>query len=205
MNILRLSTLSLIFAIAVMTLGYVNSSSAAPKDCVENDPRGKCNPKPGDDGPATTFSVEMRPGDVDGADGLVTSDGACGTTEGTCAGSSCKDLDVTIPNRCVTVEDVCFITGPTGCPVTLRAFALLVRANKSDMVIFFTDGEIEGTNNTGDVYVSDRLPVTISRSNDGSITVEVNESDQNLTKANGQGKETLLGPIAIGVIVYTPD
>ncbi len=42
MNILRLSTLSLTLAIAFVTLGYVNSSSAAPKTCAEH-PRPSCD------------------------------------------------------------------------------------------------------------------------------------------------------------------
>lgn len=42
-----------------MTLGYANPAFAAPKDCVENDPRGGCNPKPGDDATEITYDVEL--------------------------------------------------------------------------------------------------------------------------------------------------
>ena len=49
MNILRLSTLSLTLAIAVMTLGYVNSSSAAKKDIDCTDPSSHPSCKPSDD------------------------------------------------------------------------------------------------------------------------------------------------------------
>ena len=48
MNILRLSTLSLTLVMAVITLGYVNSSSAAPKTCEEH-PRPSCDGEGGGD------------------------------------------------------------------------------------------------------------------------------------------------------------
>ncbi len=196
MNILRLSTLSLTLAIAVFALSY-NPSFADKPDNDKHDHGG------GDD-PATVFSVEMQPGDVGAADGLVISDGvACGTAEGTGPGELDVSFPASIAEGCVTVTDVFFITGPTGGPLTLRAFALDARVNKSDMLIFFTDGEIMGNTNTGDVYVSERLPVTISR-NGSIITVEVNLSGQELRKANKPTKGDLVGTIAIGEIVYTP-
>ena len=52
--------------------------------------------------------------------------------------------------------------------------------------------------------VSDRLPATINRSNDGSITVTVNESGRFVEKNHQPDKGDLVGPIAIGEIVYTP-
>ena len=145
----------------------------------------------------------MRPGDVvDAADGLLTSDTACGTTED----QGQRELDVSFPasiaEGCVTVTNVPFISPPTGT-VTLRAFALNVRSNKSDVLIFFTDGEIIGKTNTGGVYVSERLPATISRN--GLITVEVGLSGLNVEKNHQPNKGDLVGPIAIGKIVYTPN
>ena len=62
MSILRLSTLSLSLAIAVFALGYVNSSSAAPKNC-DTHPRPACNPDPDPDPdpPSTiTYTAELR-------------------------------------------------------------------------------------------------------------------------------------------------
>lgn len=47
MNILRLSTFSLVLALAVVTLGYVGSASADPKPCEPGDPRGFCQSDPG--------------------------------------------------------------------------------------------------------------------------------------------------------------
>ena len=195
MNILRLSTLSVTLAIAVFALGYANPSFA---DKPPHDHGG------GDD-PATVFSVEMHPGDVGGADGLLTSNGVdCGTTEDL----GQRELDAGFPaleeGGCVTV-DVFFITPPTGGPLTLRAFGLIVRSNKSDVLIFLTDGEIIDGHlvpDTAGVYVSERLPATISRN--GSITVEVGLSDLNVVKNHQPGKGDLVGPIAIGIIVYTP-
>ncbi len=94
--------------------------------------------------------------------------------------------------------------------MTLRAFALNVRSNKSDVLIFFTDGQIISGHNTGGVYVSGRLPVTISP--DGSspsgstpFTVKVNMDGLAVEKNHQPRKGELVGPIAIGEIVYTPD
>ena len=178
-----------------MTLGYANPSFAAPKKC-DGAPVGTPGCGTGED-PATTFSVEMKPGTVADEEGLVLSNGACGTTEGENRGAS-------FPKECVTVEDVFFITGPTGGPLTLRAFLLEVRVNKLDMLIFFTDVPIESSSPVPNdsVYVSDRLPVTIS--GNGSITVKVNMSGLALIKAHQPRKRDLVGPIAIGTIVFTP-
>ena len=54
MNIVRISTLSLTLAIVVVTLGFVNSSSAAPKNCEER-------PRPGCDDPAV-YMAELTMG-----------------------------------------------------------------------------------------------------------------------------------------------
>jgi hypothetical protein len=60
MSILRLSTLSLALAIGVMTLGYVNSSSAAPKNC-DTHPRPACDPDPDPEPPSTiTYKAELK-------------------------------------------------------------------------------------------------------------------------------------------------
>ena len=189
MNILRLSTLSVTLAIAVFALGYANPSFA---DKPPHDHGG------GDD-PATVFSVEMQPGTMSNKAGLVTSAGvACGTTENL----GQRELDASFPDLCVTVTGVNVIP-PDGAPLTLRAFGLIVRSNRSDVLIFFTDGHVMGTTNTGGVYVSERLPATISRN--GSITVKVNLSDLAVEKNHQPRKGELVGPIAIGEIVYTPD
>ena len=207
MNILRLSALSL--TIVLFTLGglILPESTTLAHHCKGGHWKPACDDPapPGSDGGDTEFMVEMQRGTWLGPEpeGLVTSDGvACGSTEGQGQG----ELDVAFPasilDGCVTV-DVCFITGTTGCPLKLRAFALLVKANQS-AVIFFTDGEIDEGHNTGGTYVSDRLPAMINRSNDGSITVTVNESDRFVEKNHQPDKGDLVGPIAIGKIVYTP-
>lgn len=77
-----------------------------------------------------------------------------------------------------------------------------MRFNKSDMLIFFTDGEIENGHNTGDVYVSERLPVTIIPEG-SSIRVQVNDGVGLAVEKNHQpGKGDLVGPLAIGDIFF---
>ena len=139
-----------------------------------------------------------EPGTVGDKAGLVTSDGkACGITKG-----EIND-GVRFDEGCVTGVDVSFITGPTGGPLTLKLFTLGVRFNRSDAHLFFTDGEILFPDrNTGDGY-GISVPVTISRSN-GSITVKVNRFDLAVEKSHQLRKRDLVGPIAIGEIVYTP-
>jgi len=74
MNILRLSTLSLTLAIAVMTLGYANSSFAGP-DCDKHPSHASC----GGGGSKTTFDVELQAGTVVG---LVTTGDCKGLSRG---------------------------------------------------------------------------------------------------------------------------
>jgi len=194
MTISRVSTLSLGIVFAVFALGYASPAFAARPVCPGDHPSCKDDSGSGDGD--TVFMVEMQSGTVVGADGLVTSNGACGTTEGA------RNDNVRFPDGCVPGVEVFFTTGPTGGPLTLTAFALVLRFNKSDMLIFFTDGQVQGNMNTGDVYVSERLPVTISRN--GSITVEVNETNLEVEKNHQLRKGDLVGPIAIGEIVFTP-
>ncbi len=164
MNILRLSTLSLILAIAVMTLGYANPSFAAPKKCGGN-PDTVLPGCGGTDDVAAEFTVELQRGGLSGnTDGLLISNLGgnldCGTTEGENRGAS-------FPEGCVTVS-VCFLPlgpGPTGCPLALQLSSLMVRLSQSDMQLFFTSGPIpmSGPVSNDSVYQSDRLPVTIIR------------------------------------------
>jgi len=62
MNILRLSTVSLTLAIAVFALGYANPSFAAPKNCVDDDPRPSCpkdDPEPDPPTPSVTYTAQL--------------------------------------------------------------------------------------------------------------------------------------------------
>ncbi len=196
MNILRLSTLSLALAIAVFALGYVNPSFGAPKKC-DGNPDTVLPGCGGTDDVAAEFTVELQPGGLSGnTDGLlVTSDGTCGTTEGENRGAS-------FPNTCVTV---CFITGPTGCPLALQLSSLRVRLSQSDMQLFFTSGPIpmSGPVSNDSVYQSDLLPVTIIRIGQ-SFEIPVDEVGLELTKTHKPMKGDLVGPIAIWTIVFTP-
>ena len=187
MNILRLSTLSLALVMTVMTLGYVNPSFAGkPVD-------GKHDHGDGKDKTETVFLVEMQRGTLDeDTPGLVTTEPACGSTEGE------LQLGVVFHDHCADI-DVCFISGPTGCGLTLKLWYVQVNLNKSYVKIAFRppDGQ------TG-LYVTDHLSVTISGDGPPSaFTVEVNESVE-VEKNHNPGKGDLVGPIAIGEIVYTP-
>ena len=110
MNILRLSTLSLTVAIAVITLAFANPASAKGKNCAPlGDPRPKCADEP----PAAglTFKVEM-----DGAfvmNQLTTSDGneLLGDIDFT-INEPDLDLDPLAAETWNNVWDVCNIYGP---------------------------------------------------------------------------------------------
>lgn len=69
MSILRFSTLSLTLAIVIFSLGYVDSSIAAPPEpCVPDDDRKRCKPKPGDDPSGVTYTVDLVGPDFANAD-----------------------------------------------------------------------------------------------------------------------------------------
>ncbi len=195
MNILRLSTLSLTVAIAVFALGY--NPSFADNPAKGNHPHGGDKNKT-----ETEFMVEMHPGEVVGKPGLVTSNGvACGITEGEINGGR-------FPDGCVTVS-ANFITDP-GAPLILRAFTFGVRFNRSEAKLFFTDGPIAYPDrNPGDGYGLGGLPMTVipdgsSPSGSTPFTVKVNMSGLFAIKSHQPRKGDLVGPIAIGEIVYTP-
>ncbi len=202
MSILRLSTLSLTLAIAVMTLGY-NPSLAKPK-CDDPPCGGGGGGGGGGEDPATEFMVEMQRGTLaENTAGLVTSNGvACGITEGEINGGR-------FPDGCVTVY-ANFITEPIGAPLILRAFTFGVRLNRSEAKLFFTDGPILFPNrNPGDGYAVSGLPYTIipdgsSPSGSTPFTVKVNLSGLFAIKSHQPRKGDLVGPIAVGEIVYTP-
>ena len=103
-----------------------------------------------------------------------------------------------------------FKTEPIGAPVILRAFTFGVRFNRSEAKLFFTDGPILFPDrNPGDGYAVSGLPMTIipdgsSPSGSTPFTVKVNLSDLFVIKSHQPRKGDLVGPIAIGEIVYTP-
>ncbi len=176
MNILRLSTLSLILAIAVFALGY--NPSFADNPAKGNHPHGD-----GKDKTETVFLVEMQPGTLGATDnepaaeGLVTSAGkACGSTEGE------LHLGAVFPDDCVATV-VYFITPPTGGPLTLRLWYVQVNLNKSNVQIWFR------ADNENNLFVIRSLPVTINRDGSSSpFTVEVNEFDLTAERNHNPGK-----------------
>ncbi|MCZ6659777.1 MAG: hypothetical protein O7C67_21030 [Gammaproteobacteria bacterium] len=192
MNILRLSTVVLTFTIAVFALGY----NPALADKPVNGDHGNHDGDGGNDKTETEFMVEMQEGDMGNEKGLVTSNLIpCGVTEGELHDG------VRFPEGCVTVFTN-FLIDP-GAPLQLRLFTFGVRDNRSAARLFFTDGPIAYPDrNTGDGYGLNGLPVTIIRN--GSITVTVNTPDLFAIKSHQPRKGDLVGPIAIGKIVYTP-
>ncbi len=103
-----------------------------------------------------------------------------------------------------------FITEPIGAPLILRAFTFGVRFNRSEAKLFFTDGPILFPDrNPGDGYGLGGLPMTVipdgsSPSGSTPFTVKVNMSGLFAIKSHQPRKGDLVGPIAIGEIVYTP-
>ncbi len=194
MNILRLSTLSLALVMTVMTLGYVNPSFAGkPVD-------GKHDHGDGKDKTETVFLVQMVQGDVpDGTPGLVTTKSACGSTEGELHLGAVFIFPPVGDDGCADI-DVCFMSGPTGCPLTLHVWYVQVNLNKSYVKILFR------AHNENNLFVTDHLPVTIIGDGPPSaFTVVVNEDGLIVERNHNPGKGDLVGPIAIGEIVFTPD
>ena len=194
MNILRLSTLLLALAIAVMTLGYVNSSSAGPKNCVENDPRWGCDPKPGDDG-TETFSVDVVAG---------TGNFNWVVATGDCAGTTTMKLNASFPvgPPCGSTITVQFKDppGPTGS-VVLRLFEIVVRPKKPDVTLKFTSNMTVVEGESISIYRTDRLPWTLGGLS--PLTLDIGDTMVELIKPQEPDKGALLGPIAVGTIVYT--
>ena len=139
--------------------------------------------------------VEMRPSrDTGDKAGLVTSNGACGSTEGE------LHLGAVFPVGCADI-DVCFMFDPTGCWLTLHVWYVQVNLNKSYVKIAFR------ADNENNLFVTDHLPVTIIPDPDessSSFTVDVNQFDLTAERNHNPGKGDLVGFIAIGNIVYTP-
>ncbi len=80
----------------------------------------------------------------------------------------------------------------------LRLWYVQVNLNKSNVKIAFRpDGQ------TG-VFVTDHLAVTIIDGPPSAFTVVVNQDNLSVKMNHNPGKGDLVGPIAIGEIVYTP-
>ena len=83
--------------------------------------------------------------------------------------------------------------------MTLKLWYVQVNLNKSNVKIWFL------VDNQLNAYVTDSLPVEIiPDESSSSFTVDVNLPDLVVEKNHHPGKGDLVGPIAIGEIVYTP-
>ena len=133
-------------------------------------------------------------------EGVVTSASAvgdaCGSTENETRPGG---VGAVFPADCAVI-DVCFITGPTGCPLPLSLWYVQVNLNKSTVSIAFR-ADLENN-----LFVINNLSVTIIPDESSSaFTVEVNRDKLTAERIHNPGKGDLVGPIAIGEIVYTPE
>ncbi len=182
MSILRLSTITLTLAIAVITLGYNTSFADKPP-----------HSHGGNGDTETVFTVNIE---VDS-----------NLTEAFCTGTSDKRLSVGFPlDACpVTLND-------TNVPFGTRDYCLFVAEVKNtrkatSVMLFFTNpcGEHHGTG----VWRTLALPATIVVGPPGDFTVTVDEPfDENvvLTKNHQPFKETpLTDTISVGDIIFTAE
>ena len=192
MNILRLSTLSMTLAIAVITLGVGANGWAAPGDCTgkKSDRDPECNV---DDPPETTFT-----GDI-----VVTSNL---TASVICTGTTGMGLDVGFPldNCPVTLADDRFPPRP------YCLFAADVKNTRKETSVMFFFHEPCGDHPGDGVWRTLRLPATVVVGGPGNFTVtEVNGSFQNveLKKNHQPFKEEPLSDkfSVVGGIVYTEE
>ncbi len=193
MNILRLSTLTLTLAVAVITLGYASYSSAAPP-CSKN-PRPGCRPDNGDP-PATEtkFTVEMLEFDGDGVE-----------TIGECVGlNKGSKLSAVFPGN------IAEIGNRVGCEVftisggvKLYLGEIAVSKKNTRVILFFTsDPSVQFPGNeTG--YQTLRL-VAMPASLLGVITLKVDAGEVLVTKSHQPDKGLPVGTIDVGKFVYTP-
>jgi len=184
MKILRLSTRSLALAIAVFTLGYVNPASADKPGMGGHNHGGG-----GGGGTATTYSVVVVAGTGSGK-WVVTPDGCEGQTPDS------PKLNVRFPEGCPTGH-------VTVGGVLLFLYAIEVRDKKSDATLYFSDIPVAYSILGESVYNSARLSADIVEVGESSLEIRVNLTDLQLIKGHQPSKNSTLGPIAVGNIVYT--
>ena len=197
MNILRLSTLSMTLAIAVITLGVGANGWAAPGECSgPKDARPEsCNAS--SDPSETTFTVNI---DVDSISTMNGPAMCMGTTEmGLDVGFGLNDCHVTLDD-----EGGPFEVDP---PRDYCLFAADVKnTRKETSVMFFFHSPCGDHPGTG-VWRTLRLPATLAGGPPGDFTVTVDSPfDVVLTKNHQPFKEvSLTDRISVkdGEIVYT--
>ena len=189
MKILRLSTLSLTLAIAVITLGYANSSFAGP-DCEKHPNHESC----AGGGAQTTYTVNWVMGKHN--------PGGMPTLSPQCTGDAVRGLSVDFDiNACKIaidgVEDYCI------CGIS-------VRHNKKDTsLIVFVHRPCNQPHCGNDAWQAGRLPATLELKNGGpdlTITADALPAGALLTKVNQPDKGTTLPEtITVGDLIYTAD
>ena len=193
MNILRLSTLSLTLAIAVMTLGYANSSFAGP-DCDKHPNHASC----GGGGSKTKFTVELQMGTVGG---VVTTAACEGLSSGGDRLSARFPGDFTAtPTRIGCAEFV--MTDGTNIDAKVHLFSIAVTRQNSRVILFFTSEPSQQFPDNTFVYQTDRL-VGVPGPDGTSFQIAVNEPIVPLTKIGQPDKGEFVGNIKIGRILYT--
>ncbi len=153
----------------------------------------------GEDKTETVFLVKMRPtDDTDGKPGLV-------TTVPLCSGSTKDELrpggvGAVFPDDCAFIN-VNF-DPPDGAPLLLELWYVQVNLNKSKVDMGFR------ADNENNLFVINNLPVTIIPDPvelSSAFTVGVNKFGLTAERNHNPGKGDLVGPIAIGEIIYTPE
>ena len=188
MTILRLSTLSLTVAITAMTLGFANPAFAAKPNCDTNPGHPSCGGGGGGD-PEVTYSVVVVAG---------TGTGNWAVTPAGCEGQTpdSPKLNVRFPEGCPTGH---VMAGG----VLLFLYAIEVRAKKSDVMLFFSDIPVAYPILGESVYNSARLSANIVEIGESSLEIQVDLTGLQLIKGHQPNKNSTLGPIAVGNIVYT--
>ena len=197
---------STLFVASILTFGLSTEIASAHGPACEKHHKKDdgCSPPGGGGGNTeTVFDVAMVRGsclpDFDPMgnplEGVVISNGACGSTEGELQLGAVFPV---FPDTCAVIG-VCFMSDPTGHCLPLRVYYVQVNLNKSNVKIWFR------ADNENNLFVTDHLAVTISGDGPPSaFTVEVNEFNLTAERNHNPGKGDLVGPIAIGEIVYTP-
>ena len=93
-------------------------------------------------------------------------------------------------------------------PLDLYLFALNVRENKQDVLLFFTswDDGIPHPIPSDSVYVSGRLDATVTSDSGGTVTATVlSTGPLTLSKSSQPDKGVEYGDFSIAEIIFTPD
>ena len=204
MKILRLSTLSLPLAAAAIFLSGPSPASAEMPDCDGMTPKHpSCKPKPPpDDTSDTKYDVEMI--ESDDVTGELTTTAACiGLNKG-------SKLHAVFPgdfdsNKLrVGCAEFTITAAPPYNGATLHLGEIAVTQQNTRVILFFTkDNSMRQFPDNTDGFQTLRLDATTTSDN-GVITLTVDQQVVQLTKSHRPDKGLPVGTIAVGAFRYTP-